>query len=251
MLTSAMRLAFAAWGRNTRELSLANLVFFVLVAIPALLLRWAPPGLGALLALLLGLVWAWLCFATLSAATAQIMEGAFRPRVLRDWIRRHVLERLAALFVTLLLLAWAGLALKFYSSVGLPAWVLIPVLGLIGPLALWTVLALLASVGVAALDAQAWRAAWKASALLPLAYPGAWLGAALLGLALSGLPLLWIGLKHWSAPLFFAPLALSPFITVAYFAATLVHLVRSLAVMAAGEEGPQAPSWRELWNPWR
>lgn len=246
-----MRLAFAAWGRNTRELGLANLAFFVLAALPLLLLHWAPPGLGALLALALGLFWVWLCFAALCAATALIMEGAFQRRSLWDWLRRHALERLAALLVVMLLMGWVGVALKFYLGLGLPGWALIPVLGLIGPLALWTLLALLASAGVAALDAQAWRAAWKASALLPLAYPGAWLSLGLLGLVLSGLPLLWVGLKHWSAPLLFAPLALSPFITVAFFAATLVHLVRSLAVMAAGEDGPQAPSWRELWNPWR
>lgn len=251
MLTSALRSTVAAWARHPRELSAANLVFFLLVAAPLALLHWAGKGPAVALGLGVWALWAWTCFGALAQSVAQILEGAFERRALGRWIARNALERAAALLAAALLVAWVALALRFYLGLGLPLWAVVPVLALLGSLAIWVALALLASVGVAALEAPDRKAVWKASALLPLAYPGTLIATAALGLALSGALLALTGLKHWSAPLLFAPLALSPFITVAFYAAYLVTLVRGLAATASGGGGIHAPSWRELWNPWR
>lgn len=247
----AFRLAMAAWARHPRELGLANVACFLAAVLPMPLLLLAPPG-GARGALLgLWAAWAWLCFNTLAAACALILAGRFQGRALADWLRRHALERLAALILGLGLLLWAALASLFYLRLGLPLWALLPLLALSGSLGLWAGLAMLASVGVAALDPPRLLAGWKAAALLPLAYAPAWLGAGALGLLLSGAPALLVGLGHWSAPLFFAPLGLSPLFTAALYAAYLVLLVRGMAEQAAGGEAPLAPGWREVWNPWR
>jgi hypothetical protein len=227
------------------------MAFFLAVALPLPLFLVPGSAQGRAAVLALWLTWAWLCFGALAAACAGILRGSFRLAELRNWVGRHAVERSAALLLTALLLAWAGLALFFYLRLGLPLWVTVLLLALLGSLCLWACLALLASVGVAALEAASLKAAWKASALLPLAYGPALLGTALLAAALSGLPVLIFGLGHWSAPLLFAPLALSPIFTAAFFAAYLVILVRSLADAAVGGDGPMTPTWREIWSPWR
>lgn len=246
-----MRLALAAWGRNPRELGLANALAFLAAALPLPLLIALPSGLARAAGVALWLAWAWLCFNALAFSCARILGPGWRAGDLKAWAQRHALERLLALLGATILMLWAGLALAFYLKQGLPLWATVPVLGLLGSLLLWAALALLVSVGVAAMGTATWRQAWKASALFPLAYAPSCLGAGLLALGLSGLPALLIGLKHWSAPLLFAPVALSPFFTAAFLAAFLVLLVRGLAESAAGGEGPLAPEWRELWNPWR
>lgn len=247
---TAIRLALAAWVRHPREMGLANLGLFLAAALPLPLLLLGQ-GSGRRWGLVFWVAWAWLCFSALAAACAQILAGTFSIRTLGAWLRRHAAERLGILILALLLLAWIALALDFYLRLGLPTWATVPVLALLGSLAVWAAAALLASVGVAALEARTLVSAWKASALLPLAFAPAWIGAGLLALALSGLPALAVGLRHWSAPLLFAPLALSPLFTAAFFAAYLVLLVRGSAERAAGGEGPLAPAWRELWSPWR
>jgi hypothetical protein len=248
---SALRLALAAWGRHPRELGGANAAVFLAAALPLPLMLKLPAGAPRFSGLAVALVWAWVCFNALAFICANIFNGTNATHGLGGWFRDRAPERLAALAAAMLLLAWAQLALQFYLRLGLPLWVGLPVLAILGSLMAWTLMALLLSIGVAALGVTPWRKAWKASALLPLAYAPSALGALLLALLFSGLPAFAVGLKHWSASLLFAPLALSPFFSAAFFAAFLVLLVRGLAETAAGGDGPLAPDWRELWNPWR
>jgi hypothetical protein len=247
----ALRLALVAWTRNPRELGLLNLLAVLAAVLPLPALAWLPAGPLRWIGLVTGLSWIWLCFCALAAGCALALDQALRRQALWAWIKAQALEQVAWLLAVVLLWLWIALALRFYLALGLPAWLSIPVLALLGSLALWSLLALLASAAVGALRPPKRRARLKAAALLPLAYGPSLLGAALLGFLLSGLPALLVGLKHWSAPLLFAPLALAPLFTAALYAAYLVLLVRGLAEQAAGAEAPQAPDWREIWNPWR
>jgi len=250
MLPTVLRRALAALVRHPRELSLANACWFACLVLPLLFWRGLSPGLMRGVYLLLWVAWGWLASAALCAAVARIVDG--RPlRELRPWARAQWLERLSAFGLGALGLGWAITAFRFYGAAPLPrplAWGL----GALSALILaWLALSLLLSQGLAADGPLAWRRIWRAAVLLPLAYTGAALGLGLLGLLLSGLPVLFLGAKHWSAPLLLAPLILSPILTGAYFSLVLVLLVRSALIRANGGEPPSAPPWRELWNPWR
>lgn len=252
MTTNAMRLALSAWVRHPREMALANAGWVLSAALPLPLLRWLPagPAQAAGLALMLG--WAWVGYSWLCAVTVRIGDGdgaAFTASY--AWLRTQWKERVAAFLLAALILAWWSLALNFYLKVALPAWLAWPLLALVGGTGLWLGLSLLLSMGVAAEGGRPWRAVWKASALLPLAYFPSALAAGLLALLLSGAPVLLLGIKHWSAPLLLAPLLLSPFFTAAWSAAYLGFLGRALLDRAMGRDAAPAPAWRELWNPWR
>jgi hypothetical protein len=224
-------------------------VLAAVLPLPALL--WLPGGAPQWAGLAACLLWAWLVFCTLAAGCALALDRALRREALAAWFKAHALEQLAWALATVLLWAWIALALGFYLKLGLTPWLSLPVFALLGSLALWSALALLASAAVSAVGAAGRKARLKAALLLPLAYGPQLLTAALLGLLFSGLPAFLFGLKHWSAPIFFAPLGLAPVFTAAFYAAYLVLLVRGLAASAAGGESPHAPGWREIWNPWR
>jgi len=124
-------------------------------------------------------------------------------------------------------------------------------LGVCGGLGLWALLGLQVSLGLAAEGGRTWREQWRMAALLPLAFLPQVLGTAVAFLGLSGAPVLLVGLHHWSAPLLLAPLMLSTVFTAATAALYLGLLVRSLLERARGQDPSPAPTWRELWNPWR
>lgn len=253
MSTGALRSALSAWVRHPRELALANVVWVLITVLPVPLLRLVPAwGYLQMAALALLGAWAWVSSAWLCALAGCICDGEAAPYAQsRRWLAAHWAERLALFAVGSVGLAWWGLVLRFYLAAAFPSWLTWPLLGLLGGLGAWMLLALLLSQGVAAESGRTWRAIWKASALLPLAYFPAALAALLIFVAASGLPVLAVGLKHWSAPLLLTPLLLTPFFTAAFLAVYLVLLSRALFDRALGQPGPQAPTWRELWNPWR
>jgi hypothetical protein len=252
MSTGTLRLALAAWVRYPREMGLANVTWVLATLLPLPLLRLAPEGGARYTALALLGAWVWVSSAWLCVQVGAVCDGVAAPfKHSLAWLRTHWLERLLAYSAGLLALAWWGLVLRFYLGSALPPLVVWPLLGLLGGTGLWGLLALLLSQGVAAEAGRGWRDVWKASALLPLGYlPSAILALALLAV-FSGLPVLLVGLKHWSAPLLLTPLLLAPFFTAAFYAVYLVLLSRALFDRALGRSGPQAPDWRELWNPWR
>lgn len=244
---AALRLALQLWTRRPGALLLANAAAFLGLALPLALLPLLPGEALRRLALLAWGLWAWMIFAALCAAVASLESGPLAWGRLRAWLRVQGGERLLCGAAGLGLGAAALAACRFYAALGGPwgraLWVL-PASGL-----LWLGLALLLSQGLASAGAQAWRDLWKASALLPLAYAPAALGAGcLLALGL-GLPGLWLGPAHWTGRLLLAPLLLSPLGTLAGLAAFLSFLSRGLLDRARGHGAPAAPSWRELLRP--
>jgi len=233
-------------------MALANVVWVLAALLPLPILRLVPAGMGQNLALALLGAWEWLLGAALCALVGAIHDGALDPfRQSRAWLKAHWAERLALYFAGLTALVWWALVLRFYLAAGFSPWLIWPLLGLLGGLGLWMLMALLLSQGVAAESGRPWRDIWKASALLPLAYlPSAILALLIFAFA-GGLPVLLVGLRHWSAPLLLTPLVMAPFFTGAFLAIYLVLLARALFDRALGRSGPQAPDWRELWNPWR
>jgi hypothetical protein len=248
------RLALEGLTRHPREMVAANALTFLAASLPLAFLpnlgAWGRPVFAGAL-WVLGL-WGWICLSALAWACDAILGGRRPSRAgLLNWLKTQGPERILAFVVGSLALAWIVLTLRFYGALGLPPALSLVLAGLLGAVGFWLLLALLASVGLAAPGGRRLRPLWKAALLLPLAYWWTFLKTALLGLVLSGLPALLVGLEHWSAPVLLAPFLLSPLFTVALFASHLVLTVRTLLEAATGGAGPLVPAWRELWNPWR
>jgi hypothetical protein len=241
--------------RHSRELVLANAAAFCAAFCPAAALPLLPAPLRVM-GLLLWALWVWTVFGLLCALCARMENGgggdAPKPwRAAFDWLKSAWRERLAAFAVGAGAAFWLVLALDFYRARQLPAWLAWGLFGLLGASGLWLALALLLSVGVAAEGGRGWRALWKASALLPLAYAPSALAAVCIFFVALGFPAASMDLGRWSARLWLAPLLMCPFFTVAFLAAYLAFLVRAMLEKAQGLPPASIPSWRELWSLWR
>lgn len=255
MTGGALREALLLWMRHAGELVLANLAAFCAAFCPGAALRLLPSTLRGP-GLLLWALWVWIVFGALCAVCARMEAGgggdAPKPwRAAVAWLKSAWRERLAAFAVGAAAASWLFLVLDFYRSRQLPAWLAWGLFGLLGAFGLWLALALLLSVGVAAEGGRGWRALWKASALLPLAYTPSALAAACIFFVALGFPAAAMDFGGWGARLWLAPLLMCPFFTVAFLAAYLAFLVRAMLDQARGLPPASIPSWRELWSLWR
>ena len=246
MLARCLARALAGFAGRPRQQAAVSACFFFIALLPSLLAAM----LGGAIGVAAGLVWAW-CWSPALMFACNLLRDS-RPSWLAPSLRqawRMAPESFMSASALLLLLLAARLAGRFYFGhvEGLLGWALA---GAVGTVALWAALAVMMSLPLGT-EGASWKARWKAACLAPLAYFPACLACLAVLAYLSGIPALFLGLRHRGASLLFWPATLMPIFTPAFGALFLLALLEEFRAHSLGQPPPAAPSFKELWQPWR